>query len=205
MARKPAGGRLRTNDPAGVRKRILDATADAFQKRGYHATSTHDIVRAAGVTAGALHHHFPTKAGLGTALISRYHDRFGEALAEILANSEDAGVRLQAYVRLYSKVLRNKRMCLCGVLAADFETLPRPMRDGVLSFFGLNEEWLTRVLEEGRQAETLRFEGPAARIAAFLVSSLEGAMLLARSYGKISRFESVAKKLLDDLVRDAER
>src|SRR5829696_98656 len=69
MATKPAGGRSRTNDPAGVRKRILDATADAFQKRGYHATSTHDIVRAAGVTAGALHHHFPTKKVLALNVI----------------------------------------------------------------------------------------------------------------------------------------
>src|SRR4029450_10822451 len=69
MTRKPASGRSRTNHPAGVRKRILDATADAFQKRGYHSTSTHDIVRAAGVTAGALHHHFPTKKALALNVI----------------------------------------------------------------------------------------------------------------------------------------
>lgn len=73
------------------------------------------------------------------------------------------------------------------------------MREGVLSFFSTNEEWLTRVLEEGRAARTLRFDGPASSIAAFLVSSLEGAMLLARSYGKTSRFESVVNKLLNDL------
>src|SRR6187549_2492803 len=181
-----------STSPASTADRILDVAERLVQVHGFNAFSYADIAAELGIRKASLHHHFPTKAGLGTALISRYHDRFGEALAEILANSEDAGVRLQAYVRLYSKVLRNKRMCLCGVLAADFETLPRPMREGVLSFFGLNEEWLTRVLEEGRQVGALHFEGPAPRIAAFLVSSLEGAMLLARSYGKISRFESVA-------------
>ena len=73
------------------------------------------------------------------------------------------------------------------------------MRDGVTEFFAANEAWLTRVLEEGRRARALRFEGPASAIAAFLVSALEGAMLVARSYGSLSRFESVVTKLLADL------
>jgi len=196
---------LPPTSPASTADRILDVAERLVQVHGFNAFSYADISAELGIRKASLHHHFPTKAGLGTALITRYHERFGEALVEIQGNTDDAAARLQAYVRLYGKVLRKKRMCLCGVLAADFETLPRPMRDGVLSFFALNEEWLTRVLEEGRQAGTLRFEGPATRIAAFLVSSLEGAMLLARSYGKISRFESVAKKLLGDLVREGER
>lgn len=190
--------------PANTADRILDVAERLVQVHGFNAFSYADIAAELGIRKASLHHHFPTKAGLGTALITRYHERFGEALTEILSSTDDANARLQAYVRLYGKVLRNQRMCLCGVLAADFETLPRPMRDGVLSFFALNEEWLTRVLDEGRQAGSLRFEGPAARIAAFLVSSLEGAMLLARSYGKISRFEAVAKKLLGDLARGVE-
>ncbi|HKO89962.1 MAG TPA: TetR/AcrR family transcriptional regulator [Polyangiaceae bacterium] len=191
--------------PVPTADRILDVAERLVQVHGFNAFSYADISAELGIRKASLHHHFPTKAGLGMALITRYHDRFREALGEISANTVDALARLQAYVRLYGKVLRNQRMCLCGVLAADFETLPPPMREGVLSFFVLNEEWLTRVLEEGRQTGSLRFEGPPARLAAFLVSSLEGAMLLARSYGKVSRFEAVAKKLLGDLATDAER
>lgn len=68
--RPPAGGRpRRTNDPEGVRRRILDVAFAAFQARGYHATSTHDLMREAGVTGGALHHHFPTKKALGLATL----------------------------------------------------------------------------------------------------------------------------------------
>jgi TetR/AcrR family transcriptional repressor of nem operon len=92
-------------------------------------------------------------------------------------------------------------MCLCGVLAADFETLPGPMRQGVVAFFNDNETWLATVLEEGRREKTLKFEGPASTLAAFVVSSLEGAMLVARSYGRVERFEAVVRKLLGDLER----
>jgi hypothetical protein len=46
LARKRRGA----NDPQALRRRVLDAAAEAFQARGYHATSTHDVMRAAGVT-----------------------------------------------------------------------------------------------------------------------------------------------------------
>src|SRR4051794_21673164 len=60
----------RKNDPAGVRARILDAAFELFQRRGFNATSVHEIAAAARVTGGALHHHFPTKQALGEAVIA---------------------------------------------------------------------------------------------------------------------------------------
>ena len=69
MGKKPAPGRTRFNDPEAMRRRVLDAAAEAFQSRGYHSTSTHDIMRAAGVTGGALHHHFRSKKELAVAVI----------------------------------------------------------------------------------------------------------------------------------------
>jgi TetR/AcrR family transcriptional repressor of nem operon len=180
--------------------RILDVAERLVQVHGFNAFSYADISAELHIRKASLHHHFPTKAELGRALITRYQERFVEALAAIHRGRTDEPTKLKRYAQLYGKVLRKQRMCLCGVLAADFGTLPRPMREGVLGFFNVNERWLTQVLEEGRKARTLRFEGPASSIAAFLVSSLEGAMLLARSYGKASRFESVVNKLLRDLV-----
>lgn len=49
---------------------MLDAAEEAFQARGYHATSLGDLMQAAGVTGGALHHHFPTKKAIGLAVIN---------------------------------------------------------------------------------------------------------------------------------------
>ena len=33
-------------------------------------------------------------------------------------------------------------MCLCGMLAAEYQTLPQPMQDAVIGFFDQNESWL---------------------------------------------------------------
>lgn len=62
--------RIRKNDPAALRARVLDAAARSFQAHGYGATSMHDVVRAAAVTGGALYHHFPTKKDLALAVLA---------------------------------------------------------------------------------------------------------------------------------------
>ncbi len=48
---------------------MLDIADAVFQERGYHATSLADVVAAAGVTGGALHHHFASKKALGLAVV----------------------------------------------------------------------------------------------------------------------------------------
>lgn len=183
--------------------RILEVAERLVQAQGYNAFSYADISSELGISKASLHHHYATKAALGEALIARYHRLFLEALAEIHRDHQDARVRLVKYAQLYRAVLRKQRMCLCGVLAAEFETLPRPMRERVVEFFKANEQWLTGVLNEGRKAKVLGFTGPPAATAAILVSSLEGAMLVARSFGKVSRFESAVKTLIGALTGPA--
>jgi AcrR family transcriptional regulator len=59
----------RTNDPQGLRGRVLDAASELFEARGYHGATMHDVAAAAGVTGGAMHHHFASKKALGIAVI----------------------------------------------------------------------------------------------------------------------------------------
>jgi TetR/AcrR family transcriptional repressor of nem operon len=188
---------IRRNDTA---RRILDVALRLVQVQGFNAFSYADVSAELRITKASLHHHFPTKAALGKALITRYTADFLAALAEIDGRGGDALAKLRAYADIYVSVLKQERMCLCGMLAADFETLPKAMRACVTEFFHENEEWLARVLDEGRRAGALRFEGAPAATAAFLVSSLEGAMLVARSFGGVSKLETVVETLFAGLA-----
>src|SRR5437868_14081265 len=177
-------------------QRILDVAERLVQTQGFNGFSYADISHELGVTKASLHYHFATKADLGSALITRYGSAFRRALDEIDASGADARGKLRRYAGLYADVLRKDRMCLCGMLAADYTTLPAPMRAGVKDFFDLNESWLSRVFEEGRKHGVLRFRGPPPGSARLLLGSLEGAMLVARSYGDPERFTSAAQRLL---------
>jgi TetR/AcrR family transcriptional regulator, transcriptional repressor for nem operon len=190
----------RTRDDAGTASRILDAAEQLVQVRGFNGFSYADIAAELHITKAALHYHFAGKADLGEALISRYASRFTAALAGVDATGIGAGAKLAAYADLYLQVLRNRKMCLCGMLAAEYQTLPQPMRDAVIGFFDSNEVWLEGVLDQGRRDGTLQFAGPALDAARMVVSGLEGAMLVARPYGDIARFQSAATNLLAGLA-----
>jgi TetR/AcrR family transcriptional repressor of nem operon len=179
---------------------ILDVAERLAQTRGFNGFSYADIAGELGLTKAALHYHFAGKAELGEALIAGYSARFGDALALVDAEVAEAPAKLDAYARLYLDVLRGRRMCLCGMLAAEYQTLPPAMQHRVIGFFDDNEAWITGVLEQGVSDGTLEFTGSARDTARMIVSGLEGAMLVARPYGDISRFQAAAERVLSGLA-----
>lgn len=185
-----------TRATVGTAQRILDVAERLVQRQGYNGFSYADIAGELGVTKASLHYHFASKAELGEALIERYAARFIQALEGIDSTSSGAAAKLDAYAALYADVLRGDRMCLCGMLAAEYRTLPQPMRDSVIRFFDDNVAWLASVLADGRADATLSFAGSPADAAQTVLGSLQGAMLVARPYGDLARFEAAARHTL---------
>src|SRR5437764_5137295 len=104
---------------ADTAARILDVAERLVQSRGFNGFSYADVAAELGITKASLHYHFPGKAELGEALIGRYAGRFADALEQIDRRGGDAHAKLEAYAGVYAEVLRARRMCLCGMLAAD--------------------------------------------------------------------------------------
>jgi TetR/AcrR family transcriptional regulator, transcriptional repressor for nem operon len=179
---------------------ILDVAERLAQSRGFNGFSYADVAAELHLTKAALHYHFAGKAELGEALIGRYSDRFAAALEDLDASADSAPAKLEGYANLYLDVLRAKRMCLCGMLAAEYQTLPQRMRDAVIHFFDANEAWLQRVVEQGKQEGSLHAAGSSKEIARAVVGGLEGAMLVARPYGDVMRFQAATTHLLAGLI-----
>ena len=191
-----------TGDPTTA-TRILDEAERLTQTRGFNGFSYADVATVVGTTKAALHYHFPSKADLGSALIARYGEQFFAALDEIDASGAPEPDRLRRYIRLYADVLSRDRLCLCGMLAAEYTTLPEPMRGGLREFFARNETWLSRLLEAGRRTGTLRFDGPPQESARALMAALEGAMLLARAHADPAHFDAATAYLTRELTSPA--
>ncbi len=186
-------------EQTGTRGLALDSAERLVQARGFNGFSYADVATELGITKAALHYHYAGKAELGTALIVRYAARFTDSLAGIEANGRSAFEQLAAYTDLYLGVLTDERMCLCGMLAAEYNTLPEPMRHAVVEFFDSNHAWLTRLLNQGLADGSINFVGRAKDVAQLIVGTLEGAMLVARPYANTTRFKAVADQLLGDL------
>jgi TetR/AcrR family transcriptional repressor of nem operon len=179
---------------------MLDVAERLVQTRGFNGFSYADVARKLGLTKASLHYHFPGKAELGEALISRYSGRFARRLEDIDREVTGARAKLDAYIGIYSEVLSDGRMCLCGILAAEYETLPQPMRDGVSEFFEMNETWLTSVLTRAQDEGGLSINGAPAEASQMIVSGLEGAMLIARTRGGSARFQATADRLVETFI-----
>ena len=183
-----------------MRTRLLDVAQELVQTRGYNAFSFHDLARRVGLRAPSIHHHFPSKADLGRELMARYRAGFMARLAKIEGRTRDARVRLKRFVGLFTETFRmGDRLCLCGMLATEYATLPRPVRTEVNGFYRDAEAWLTRVFSEGREAGKLAFAGPPMLASRAFFAGLEGALIAARAFKDEKRLTSAGSWLIKSL------
>ena len=76
------------------RDEILDAAQHLLQTKGCHGFSLRDLGEEVGLRSASLHHHFPAKADLITAVVRRYRDRLNARIAAIEAETDSLMARL---------------------------------------------------------------------------------------------------------------
>lgn len=171
-----------------MRDKILSAARATVQAQGYGALSFRVLAKEVGIKSASIHYHFPTKADLGAVLAQGYTQDAMAAFEAILAS--DPAIWMKRYTNAFRAALeRNNRMCLCGILAAEYDGLPAAVRVEVAEFADGNVAWLTKVL--------LRLEPKAKRSAPdralAIYSAVLGAQLVARSRNNVALFDQIIK------------
>jgi TetR/AcrR family transcriptional repressor of nem operon len=176
----------RHRQPDVTRERLLRAAFDEIYRRGFQAASLDTILAQAGVTKGALYHHFPDKAALGYAVVDEVVK--GLLLERWLGLLEHhAGDPLTALQR----VLRHRAAsltagevelgCPLNNLAQEMSPLDERFRRVVNATFELWRDGFARALERGQAEGTVRRDVDARKVAAFLVAAAEGSYGLAKN------------------------
>ena len=176
--------RKRTNDPEGLRNKVLDVAEASFQARGYNASSFADLMASAGVTGGALHHHFPTKKALALAVIE---ERVAAALDETwigpvrAAGSAREGVR--AVFEAVAAELEQQgfvRGCPLNNLAHELSLADPDFR---LALAGIFAGWRQAIADKIRADQQAgREQGTVPeRFAALAIAAYSGAMSMAKT------------------------
>lgn len=84
-----------------TRAKLLAAARRAFRQAGYAATSMDDFTAAAGLTRGALYHHFGGKQGLLAAVVEQIDGEMDQRLDAVSARAPDAWTALRERCRAY--------------------------------------------------------------------------------------------------------
>lgn len=160
------------------RDSILDVAERLIRAHGYSGFSFREIADEVGIKSASVHYHFPTKPDLAVAVAKRYRDRFAASLTE----AEEQGTsRVEAWRELfYAALTRDGLMCLCGILAAEGDSLPADVAKEANAFMQFGIASLDEV-RPGKGTEIL--------------SQLEGAMLIARSAGNPDVFREATQNL----------
>jgi TetR/AcrR family transcriptional repressor of nem operon len=181
MAPRPG---KRTNDPQGMRGRLLDVAEASFQARGYHASSLGDLMAAAGVTGGALHHHFPTKKALALAVIEERVAAAVEAtwIAPVTAaGSAREGIRA-VFDAVASELERQGfvRGCPLNNLAHELSLADPDFRMALAGIFAAWRAAIADKIEADQQQGREQGTDPL-RFAVLAVATYSGAMSMAKT------------------------
>jgi AcrR family transcriptional regulator len=194
----------RTNAPDALRGRILDAAAQAFQSRGYNATSMHEIMRAARATGGATYHHFPTKKALGVAVI---RERVARAIdATWLERLRLADSTLDGVLTIFAETIASMEHrqvvagCEVSNLALELALADDDFRVALQVVF---DRWRDGIADRIRADQTSGAldEDDADDLATFIVASYSGAMAIAKASQDSAPLKACALQLARVLSR----
>ena len=177
---------------AQTRARIIEAAAALFERQGYAATGLNEVLATSGAPRGSLYYHFPGgKEELAAAVVDRHAEQFGDMLTAVLASPAALLPAATRAIELMAERIDGaQEPCDAGC----------PVANVALEMAGRSEDLqrATRAAFEGWVAQITALltrdgfaEDDAARRARALLSAIEGALILSRSYGDSSPLDDV--------------
>ena len=172
-----------------TREMILTAARTTVQAHGYSGLSFRDLAKDVGIKSASVHYHFPTKSDLGATLAHLYTQNARADLDRVLAETHAPAACLRLYVGFFRKALEHdNRMCLCGIMGAEYDALPDAVKAEVRGFADTNVAWLTQVLA---RLPAPKAPDAIARWGLAIFAAIGGAQLAARSRNDIAAYDQI--------------
>lgn len=184
----------RKRDPEGTREKLLASAFQEFYCHGFQAASLDSIVEAAGVTKGALYHHFPNKNALGYAVVDEViRGWIREIWVQPLEQAGDPIDHLTAAIGCACALVTEERAelgCPLNNLAQEMSSVDEGFRTRINAVMQLWRDGIASALRRGQTEGTVRQDIDAASCAAFMVASAEGTAGLAKASQDRELYES---------------
>jgi TetR/AcrR family transcriptional repressor of nem operon len=188
-----------TMEDESTRERLIAAALNLFGEKGYQSTSVADVQRESGCHSGSFYHFFPTKQDLLLAVLERYRTGIVRMLIEpAWANVDDPIERIFALLARYRLLLDMTHCafgCPIGSLALELHEPDPVVRQLLASNF---TGWIDQV--ENCLIDARRVLGrdlDTRRVASFVLTVMEGAVMQARTYRDLRPFDAAVATLRD--------
>ena len=181
----------------GTRERLLASAARLFHAHGYHATAIASILKEARVHAGSLYHYFSDKEELLCAVLQRYRQILRPVLLEpVEAVQADPVERVFGLMAFYRRLLADSDFesgCPIGNLALELGDSVPAARALIEDNF---EAWAREVATWlGPARERFPAGTDLERLAQFVLTTMEGGLMLARARRSFEPFDRAVDSL----------
>jgi TetR/AcrR family transcriptional regulator, transcriptional repressor for nem operon len=175
--------RATPRDPDATRSGLLRAAFQEVHRSGFQGTDLDSILRSAGVTKGALYHHFENKDALGYALVDEFlteltRDKWLAPLVEA-ADPIEALARIVQSSSVKPRDIENG--CPVNNLAQEMSPLDEGFRTRLARVFDGWRRGVTDALRAGQERGLVRADLDPAEAALFFIAAYEGYISLAKN------------------------
>lgn len=187
--------------PEETRARILQIAMEEIHMQGFQGVSLNKIVEKAGVTKGALFHHFKGKSELGYAVVDEVISKeIHEYWIKPMANSVDPvkdlkKILFEAKKDFIENPVMLQKGCPLSNLAHEMSPLDPVFRDKINTQFQRWRSTLQKAFEAGKTAGTVHENVNSEVAGAFIVSALEGLISTCKSSHDMELAAKVMKGL----------
>lgn len=194
----------RVRAPAETRRKILEAAFEEFYMRGFQAASVDGILAKAGVTKGAIYHHFSDKTALGYAVLEELvcEGMLQAYLVPLEQATGDPLDALQHTLRRRADDFIETGVALgCPVnnLAQEMSPLDEGFRLRAAAGLDALIDAFADAIERAKRSGSVRADVDARRIAAFVVAAVEGSFGMAKNANDVAVLRSNLETMADFL------
>jgi len=180
-----------------TRTRLVLAATQLFWAKGYNSTSIADVLQTAKVNSGSLYYFFPGKTDLLAAVLDMYHDGIRQMLLEpAWAGVNDPIEKIFALLARYRQSLADTDCfygCPIGSLALELHEPDPPVRERLAKNFSAWIDAIADCLE--RAKARLPAELDRRELAQFVLTTMEGGVMQARTFRNIAYFDAAVSQL----------
>jgi TetR/AcrR family transcriptional regulator, lmrAB and yxaGH operons repressor len=182
-----------------TRAKLVTAAAELLQRQGYHATGLSQVVDESGAPRGSLYFHFPGgKDELVVAALRQAGEEWRRRIEAAIDGAPDLCASVTAVCTLFADELRASNYqlgCPLATVALEGSQTSEPVRATCAAHFAGWEATIASRLTAAGMHEPM-----ARMIATFVLSTIEGALLLARTQRSTTPIE-VAGEMLCTMIR----
>jgi TetR/AcrR family transcriptional repressor of nem operon len=187
------------------RQLILNHGLRVVHEQGFAGASVRDIVGAAGVPQGSFTNHFVSKEAFGLEVLNLYYDDVKARMDQALQDSAVAPLtRLHRWIAAVAFAVAQKDFkagCMFGNFSAEATNCDGVIRHRLADILTEMQGKISACLEAAVQAKELPEGFGVEETAGFILSSLQGAILLSKAHREIAPIEQFERILFDKVLR----